>query len=389
MRLCLAAAIGMVAGALGGCLSPQQCYLTLDATGGPTAEACEDGPNLVVRPITTQNSAYYVPTYVLAALSYEGYLTLPSPGAGDSDWLDRPVFDESHGDRPDAGAEGGSLFGPGPVDDGLDVAATQPPAAPSGRSISQAAVGDVEDDVFGAGPSSGDFSQVPIEAPPSTLQEFIQRQFFGMRPVSQTLAVPLAVPAAMTTERVSSDTSTAPRAQAAEQRVEEGPGRGLSPRLLQGRLQGSRSLSDRSPASSVAQSGGSTNGRAARLAIHSVSAAGATPLDERFGAGAADQKGGRVSMRGLDGMRPVGATVLGPVAASPVMIAQTMETEPEFVAADVTRMSDSPKPVLGEVASQGSAPPNRIAVGRTVDGSVLYRRPLPKLDFAISGDLIP
>ncbi|WP_040325958.1 hypothetical protein [Aurantimonas manganoxydans] len=70
---------------VGGCTSiPSRCYVTLDNGGGPTAEACETGPELIVRPITPTNAAYYVPPYVIAALSYEGFL-VPREPAVDAD----------------------------------------------------------------------------------------------------------------------------------------------------------------------------------------------------------------------------------------------------------------------------------------------------------------
>ncbi|ORE98453.1 hypothetical protein [Aurantimonas sp. 22II-16-19i] len=59
---------------LGCAARPKTCYVTLSAAGQPTAEACESGPVLMVRPITATNAAYYVPPYVLGALSYEGFL---------------------------------------------------------------------------------------------------------------------------------------------------------------------------------------------------------------------------------------------------------------------------------------------------------------------------
>ena len=80
---------------VGGCTSiPSRCYVTLDNAGGPTAEACETGPELVVRPITPTNAAYYVPPYVIAALSYEGFLVPvePSPHTDtDTDTDDAPA----------------------------------------------------------------------------------------------------------------------------------------------------------------------------------------------------------------------------------------------------------------------------------------------------------
>ncbi|HEX2019286.1 MAG TPA: hypothetical protein VGO17_10150 [Aurantimonas sp.] len=66
--------LGLMTG-LGGCaVGPSRCYVTLNAGGAPTAEACETGPNLVVRPITETNAAFYVPPYVIGALAYEGFL---------------------------------------------------------------------------------------------------------------------------------------------------------------------------------------------------------------------------------------------------------------------------------------------------------------------------
>ena len=71
---------------LGGCASrPTTCYVTLSAGGQPTAEACETGPVLMVRPITQTNAAYYVPPYVLGALSYEGFLAPPQSTEGSAE----------------------------------------------------------------------------------------------------------------------------------------------------------------------------------------------------------------------------------------------------------------------------------------------------------------
>ncbi|NDW03018.1 hypothetical protein [Jiella pacifica] len=73
-----------IAAALGtaGCAArPTTCYVTLSVGGEPTAEACETGPVLIVRPITETNAAFYVPPYVLGALSYEGFVAPPEPQA--------------------------------------------------------------------------------------------------------------------------------------------------------------------------------------------------------------------------------------------------------------------------------------------------------------------
>lgn len=60
---------------LAGCASQtSRCYVTLDPAGQPTAEACETGPHLILRPLGETNAAYYVPPYVLGALRYEGFL---------------------------------------------------------------------------------------------------------------------------------------------------------------------------------------------------------------------------------------------------------------------------------------------------------------------------
>ena len=69
--------------AVAGCASrPKTCYVTLSAAGQPTAEACETGPVLIVRPITETNAAFYVPPYILGALSYEGFVA-PAEGVLD------------------------------------------------------------------------------------------------------------------------------------------------------------------------------------------------------------------------------------------------------------------------------------------------------------------
>ncbi|SMD00562.1 hypothetical protein SAMN06297251_11799 [Fulvimarina manganoxydans] len=60
---------------LAGCAGQtSRCYVTIDPAGDPTAEACETGPHLIVRPLGETNAAYYVPPYVLGALRYEGFL---------------------------------------------------------------------------------------------------------------------------------------------------------------------------------------------------------------------------------------------------------------------------------------------------------------------------
>ncbi|MER0237291.1 hypothetical protein [Fulvimarina sp. MAC8] len=88
-------------GALSGCMAPKtQCYVTLNSAGAPTAEACETGPKLIVRPITETNAVYYVPPYVIGALQYEGYIdmgNLEEPSASDD--LTAPGFDSA--DRSD------------------------------------------------------------------------------------------------------------------------------------------------------------------------------------------------------------------------------------------------------------------------------------------------
>lgn len=89
---------------VGGCTSiPSRCYVTLDNGGGPTAEACETGPELIVRPITPTNAAYYVPPYVIAALSYEGFL-VPREPAVDADADGEPAGAEADWEAPADGA---------------------------------------------------------------------------------------------------------------------------------------------------------------------------------------------------------------------------------------------------------------------------------------------
>ena len=97
---------------VGGCTSiPSRCYVTLDNGGSPTAEACETGPELIVRPITPTNAAYYVPPYVIAALSYEGFLVPREPAAdADAD--------------ADVGPAGPDADWGAPTGDASDVAAT-------------------------------------------------------------------------------------------------------------------------------------------------------------------------------------------------------------------------------------------------------------------------
>ena len=69
---------------LTGCAAvPTRCYVTLSDAGQPSAEACESGSHLRVRPITLENAAYYAPPYVLAALANEGYVTMPTADVGD------------------------------------------------------------------------------------------------------------------------------------------------------------------------------------------------------------------------------------------------------------------------------------------------------------------
>ena len=79
--------LGLLTGLTGCAVGPSRCYVTLDRVGAPTAEACETGPNLVVRPITETNAAYYVPPYVIGALAYEGFLVPAEGDAGDVDTL--------------------------------------------------------------------------------------------------------------------------------------------------------------------------------------------------------------------------------------------------------------------------------------------------------------
>lgn len=97
---------------VGGCTSiPSRCYVTLDNGGGPTAEACETGPELIVRPITPTNAAYYVPPYVIAALSYEGFLVPREPT------VDADAVEDGEPAGPDADWEA-------PADGAADAAVT-------------------------------------------------------------------------------------------------------------------------------------------------------------------------------------------------------------------------------------------------------------------------
>lgn len=69
---------------LTGCAAiPTRCYVTLTDAGQPSAEACESGSHLRVRPITPENAAYYAPPYILAALANEGYVSMPTADVGD------------------------------------------------------------------------------------------------------------------------------------------------------------------------------------------------------------------------------------------------------------------------------------------------------------------
>lgn len=96
----LAAALAMA-----GCAAqPKTCYVTLSVGGQPTAEACETGPVLIVRPITETNAAFYVPPYVLGALSYEGFVAPPESTADG----DATADDGSVGYQDIRADEGGS-----------------------------------------------------------------------------------------------------------------------------------------------------------------------------------------------------------------------------------------------------------------------------------------
>ncbi|MEC5324015.1 hypothetical protein [Aurantimonas sp. A3-2-R12] len=82
---------------LTGCAAvPTRCYVTLSDAGQPSAEACESGSHLRVRPITPENAAYYAPPYILAALANEGYLSMSTTDSGDElptvMQSDAPVF---------------------------------------------------------------------------------------------------------------------------------------------------------------------------------------------------------------------------------------------------------------------------------------------------------
>ncbi|HEY9056370.1 MAG TPA: hypothetical protein VIN77_04395 [Aurantimonas sp.] len=82
---------------LTGCAAvPTRCYVTLTDAGQPSAEACETGSHLRVRPITPENAAFYAPPYVLAALANEGFVRLPTTDVGDEPsaamQLSEPIF---------------------------------------------------------------------------------------------------------------------------------------------------------------------------------------------------------------------------------------------------------------------------------------------------------
>ncbi len=59
---------------LAACAGQPKCYVTLSAHGRPTAEACQVDNELVVRGISPDNAAFYVPPYVIAALEIEGFI---------------------------------------------------------------------------------------------------------------------------------------------------------------------------------------------------------------------------------------------------------------------------------------------------------------------------
>lgn len=82
---------------LTGCAAvPTRCYVTLSDAGQPSAEACETGSHLRVRPITAENAAYYAPPYVLAVLANEGFVSLPTTDVDDKRpaamQLGEPIF---------------------------------------------------------------------------------------------------------------------------------------------------------------------------------------------------------------------------------------------------------------------------------------------------------
>ena len=86
-----------------GCTTqPTKCYVTLDPKGAPTAEACETGAQLVVRPITKDNAAAHVPPYVLGALSYEGFVAGPAGGEAEMPLAKEPPANEPLADEPQA-----------------------------------------------------------------------------------------------------------------------------------------------------------------------------------------------------------------------------------------------------------------------------------------------
>ncbi|MDY8110113.1 hypothetical protein U0C82_13280 [Fulvimarina sp. 2208YS6-2-32] len=120
------------------------CYVTLSSDGAPTAEACETGPRLVVRPITPTNSAFYVPPYVLGALQYEGFLGEPNLEAVPSQAAAAPVLD---GQGFDA-----SRFASAYRDN--------PTGAPDGATVPNAMAGEAE------GGASGTIVESGAEAEP-------------------------------------------------------------------------------------------------------------------------------------------------------------------------------------------------------------------------------
>ena len=392
MRLRLAMIIGTMAGSLGGCLAPQKCYLTLNASGGPTAEACEDGPNLLVRPITPRNSAYYVPTYVLAALSYEGYLTLPSPGAVDSDWLDRPVFDEGYGGAParaDQGAEGSE-----PASGQDDVVITSDPLlvqSPQGvfrEGTDTTASGEPLTDRFGRSPQSDlrfDTSRSP--KPPLTLWEFIRRHFFR-EAYDRPPAERNPTSAAATEDWALQDMSSRPDD---ESRTAGGLGpriarpettpqpRGTGPRLARPY---SRPRSRPEPRPVASQDVPDTRGSRPHSGF-AAETSGRPSLDARFGwKEVADLPIAGGSLPQFETVTSLGTRVAGLASSSPLGAHRSF---PEQSRDSVTLI-----PVdLGEGARRPAAPAGRIAPDHSIDGAVMYRRPLPALDFPISGDFTP
>ncbi|MEX6505495.1 hypothetical protein [Jiella sp. M17.18] len=129
-RLAVLSLLSLCAGCVG---SPSKCYVTVSAVGQPTAEACETGPQLVVRPITPTSAAYYVPPYVLGALSYEGYIDLP-PAAEDPA---KPPVPEAGAGVDGAASALSETFAEGKTEEPAadpDGFGTSGPAPASGRS---------------------------------------------------------------------------------------------------------------------------------------------------------------------------------------------------------------------------------------------------------------